>query len=161
MNARFSLGSVTVLQVAFIDHLRSHSNMEWNMKRNFFSTLAASAVFSGIAMLSTGAAEASMTSRLHKCQFNTKSQVVNCCERIVKHKKPFWMAENNGSCNTAAVCITKSVNVSTAITHVAFKTVKVCYIQIVPPAEGGGGNESGTETPGGRTPSRSITRPNF
>jgi hypothetical protein len=93
--------------------------------------------------LFSGAAEASMTSRLNHCRFDTKSKALDCCEDITKNKKPLWMRENNLSCQQAVVCTPRQKKQS--ITYVAAPDLS-CYVQI--PVNNRQGSSSGG-TPGG------------
>jgi hypothetical protein len=126
------------------------------MTRNFAFSLTAAAMVMGLAYAASGSAEASMTSRLQNCIYPNKNRVISCCQQVIKRKKPFWMMESGASCASAAVCSTKKVIDTSAITHVAYKKVKVCSIQVMTPPPGGGGS------PGDDTPQRNPqSRPTF
>lgn len=67
----------------------------------FAATLS---VIAGIA-ISAGAANASVTSQLGKCKFNSRDETVHCCSLIIKNQdKPWWFKENFSSCEAAVAC---------------------------------------------------------
>lgn len=94
--------------------------------------LAAGMVFvttAGFFVTSAGAS----TSNVLDCRTNTRSAVIDCCQQIVRKKRPIWMMNTGASCSTAASCSSKTVK-SSAITHVEKpKKVLVCSIHRVDP----------------------------
>jgi hypothetical protein len=70
----------------------------------FKLTAAAALAIVGYAAFATSA-NASVSSELNKCRYNTKSKVINCCERVLRdEQRPLWMIESGDNCRTAAVC---------------------------------------------------------
>lgn len=89
--------------------------------------LAAGMMFVTAAGFFASAAEAS-TGNVLNCRANTRSAVIDCCQQIVKIKRPAWMMNNRSSCSKAAQCSTKTIP-GTSITHVSKpKKVVVCSI---------------------------------
>jgi hypothetical protein len=82
--------------------------------------MAATGFFATVSEASTG--------NVLNCKGNSRDKVVDCCQQIVRKKKPVWMVEARQSCGTAAVCSAKSIK-GTSITHVTKpKKVLVCSI---------------------------------
>jgi hypothetical protein len=115
------------------------------VKMNKSTILAVSAASLSAALLSlsllSAPANASTTSMLMNCKYNTKQKVIDCCQRILrKQPKPIWLEEGSSGCAAVAKC--SKTGPSHSITYVPQR----CYIQI--PSEGGG---TGSErTPQGR-----------
>jgi hypothetical protein len=128
--------------------------LEDNMT-NFQSLLTLTAIVASTTLLALStfstSAEASMTSRLNSCRFDSKARTLDCCEEITRNKKPLWMREGNLSCQQAVVCTPKKKK--TAITYVAAPDYG-CYVKIPvnnrqgssngQPDTQGGGNYVGT-----------------
>jgi hypothetical protein len=107
----------------------------------FKMSLAAAFAIVGYAAFTSGA-DASTTSQLNKCRYNTKRQVVECCERILRDEnKPYWMVEGGHNCNSAAKCTKKSYGTKEtfAIAYVPKKPKLKCFIDM----HGGDDNDGG------------------
>lgn len=73
------------------------------------------------------AAEAA-TGNVLNCKANSRAKVIECCQEIVKRKRPVWMQQSQTSCGSAASCGYKTVGGNT-VTHVTKpKKVLVCSI---------------------------------
>jgi hypothetical protein len=90
------------------------------------SALAALAVMA-IAPQFSGSAQASVTSDLMNCRYNTRQQTINCCEQILKiNDRPQWLRSNGGSCAGVVKCVA----VKQTVTYVAAAPKPKCFIQI-------------------------------
>jgi hypothetical protein len=92
----------------------------------------ASLALLGYALLASSA-QASVTSELNKCRYDTKQKVIECCNRVLRDEdKPQWMLESNRNCRSAAVCFgqAKGGGSPVAIAYVAAKPKKKCFIKI-------------------------------
>jgi hypothetical protein len=60
----------------------------------------AGAAFSMLSLAPPSAAAASLSS----CRGPTAKQVIDCCEKIVRVQKPYWMIGTGSNCGSAVVC---------------------------------------------------------
>jgi hypothetical protein len=108
------------------------------------STLALVGALFALPAISSDA-NASATSQLKRCQFNTKQKVIDCCEHVLRtERKPFWIHDARGSCETLAVCTGK---------RSASRKCWVRYEQEIYRRDGGGNSPSLTrqqQTPAGK-----------
>jgi hypothetical protein len=94
------------------------------------STLALVGAIFALPAISSDA-NASATSQLMRCQFNTKQKVVDCCQRVLRdERKPQWMKEASGNCSSAAVCVPGKKQGRSPISFVAAKQKPKCFIKI-------------------------------
>ena len=115
-------------------------------KINHRSMLTGAAVFGAAAILSIsffgGSAEASVSSRLMKCNGQNAERVVNCCEQVIAKKRPLWMINTSTSCHAAVVCRMVKVSSGLTLTHVAAPRIKkICAIVQQAKVNDGGGNK--------------------
>jgi hypothetical protein len=91
-------------------------------------------------------ANASATSQLMRCQFNTKQKVVDCCQRVLRdERKPQWMKATGGNCSSAAVCVPGGRQGRAALSFASAKPKPKCFIKIRhndEPTKGGEGIDS-------------------
>ena len=92
-------------------------------------TLSASVLLAALIVVPqlSGSANASTTSDLMKCNYNTRLQTINCCEHILKtNETPQWMQSSGGSCTAAVKCVGGKKQFAT----LAAKAKPKCYVQI-------------------------------
>jgi hypothetical protein len=72
-------------------------------------------------------AQASVTSDLLNCRYNSRQQTVNCCEYILKtNQRPQWMQSGNGSCSSVVKCVGGKLGRAAIAVNLKSK----CYVQI-------------------------------
>jgi hypothetical protein len=78
-----------------------------NTFQTSLSLSAVAVIGSLLAMpLLTSEANASVTSQLMNCQFNSKQKSIDCCQKILRsEKKPIWMVNAGGSCSSVVKCV--------------------------------------------------------
>lgn len=75
--------------------------------------------------------------KLSRCTGPTAKKVIDCCEKIVRVRKPYWMVSTGASCASSVVCISgggkgKAKNVAAAGAQSVKMLVKVkdpCFIE--------------------------------
>jgi hypothetical protein len=74
---------------------------------NFKTTLIATAfVAFGALSVSSLTAKADITGNLMRCQAYNAEKVIRCCDQVIQTSgRPFWMIENNVSCQSAVACV--------------------------------------------------------
>jgi hypothetical protein len=100
---------------------------------NFNSTLIATAfVALGALSVSSLTAKADITGNLMRCQAYNAEKVIRCCDQVIQTEgRPFWMIENNVSCQSAVSCVgggRPSRDVAAA--RIAYNPKKHCAISI-------------------------------
>jgi hypothetical protein len=105
-----------------------------NSAQRFSAT--AIAISAGLFALSFfgASAQASVTSDLQRCQANSSTKVLSCCNTATRDTKPLWMKEAGASCASLVVCSRHNRN-------------SRCYVQILV----GDGQGSSGRHPVGRT----------
>jgi hypothetical protein len=124
--------------------------------------LAATAATFATALLAipllAGSANASVTSKLQNCRYDSREKVISCCEKVVRRGvKPFWMVQAGGTCGSVVVCKgggKTSGRPVAAISVVAPRKPK-CFVDMTPDDTIKGGGPDTPNTP--RTPSRGNT----
>jgi hypothetical protein len=115
-----------------IDHDRpflEDTMTKFNSMLSLSALTFAGALFA-MPLLSSGA-QASVTSDLMQCKFNTKQKVVSCCQRILHdRKRPTWMPGGENACGQASVCIGSSRKGRVSAVAVAQAKPR-CFIRIV------------------------------
>jgi hypothetical protein len=130
------------------------ANLEFimNTLQTSLSLSAVAVIGSLLAMpLLTSEANASVTSQLMSCQFNSKQKSVDCCQKILRtQKKPIWMINAGGSCSSAVKCVGGGSRDRAALT--AVPNVRKCRIYILEENGGDGGRPTVTpQRPGIRS----------
>jgi hypothetical protein len=91
--------------------------------------LSAAAVLAALAIapqLSTSA-QASVTSDLMNCRYNSRQQTINCCEQILKiNDRPQWLRSNGSSCSGVVKCVSGKQK----LTYLAAVPKPRCYVEI-------------------------------
>jgi hypothetical protein len=117
------------------------ANLEFimNTLQTSLSLSAVAVIGSLLAMpLLTSEANASVTSQLMNCQFNTQQKSVDCCQKILRtQKKPIWMINAGGSCSAAVKCVGGGSRGRFAIS--AVRTYRKCRVYILDENGGDGG----------------------
>jgi hypothetical protein len=108
MNLMFSVDASLLCHICAID--RSGSQILEDIMNTLQTSLSLSAVAlvgSLLAMpLLTSTANASVTSQLMNCQFNSKQKSIDCCQKILRtQNKPIWMINAGGSCSSVVKCV--------------------------------------------------------
>lgn len=106
------------------------------MTRTFTLLALAAATLAG-ALAAASAAEARSISQ---CQAGSRSEVIKCCDQMVRLHKPLWMMTGGSSCSAAAHCSVKTVS-GNSLTH-ASKPKKVMSCGLYPPKIKDGGGKS-------------------
>jgi hypothetical protein len=99
-------------------------------KLNF--TLIALAATVMAAPLLAGNANASVTSKLGKCKFDSRDKTMNCCDQIMKQAKnaPMWWPTESRSCSSAGVVVCSGGKRGrNGIAAVAVRKPK-CWVQV-------------------------------
>jgi hypothetical protein len=69
------------------------------------SALVIAGVICAVASLTTQA-QASVTSQLLNCKYNTKQKTIACCQQVIRaNTPPRWYIEAGRSCNAVAKCV--------------------------------------------------------
>jgi hypothetical protein len=91
-------------------------------------SFVAAAAFSILSFSPPAATAASLSS----CRGPTAKQVIDCCEKVVRVQKPYWMMDSGSSCGSAVVCSGGGKKYgNTPGIKVMMKIKKLCYIQPV------------------------------
>jgi hypothetical protein len=118
----------------------------------FNLTLIALAATVMAAPLLAGSANASVTSKLGKCKFDSRDKTMNCCDQIMKKAKnvPMWWPTESRSCSAAGVVVCAGGKRGTpGVTAVALRRQK-CWVQVQQndtPSRNNGSSERQTERP--------------
>jgi hypothetical protein len=77
---------------------------------NFKTTIIATAFIAlGALSVSSLTAKADVTGSLSQCRAFTAEKVIRCCDQIIRTQgRPFWMLENNASCQTSVSCVSST-----------------------------------------------------
>ncbi len=96
-------------------------------------SLSALALIGAVFVLPTlsSDANASATSKLLNCNFDSKQQVVDCCKRVLQtEKKPYWLHDAGGSCGAVSICVPVKQTRRFVATHLAAPPKRKCLIKI-------------------------------
>lgn len=92
-----------------------------------FTALAMVGAFMALPML-VGEAQASTTSKLMNCRFDTRQKVMDCCQRVLRTEtRPYWISSGSGACSGAVQCYGGGNRQS-----YASNTRRRCYIALPP-----------------------------
>jgi hypothetical protein len=127
-----------------------------NMTKFQMTMAAAAASLIAIPMFAASA-NASVTSQLGNCKYNSKEKTMNCCNQIIRNadRLPMWWPTEQRSCNSAGVvkCNGGSKGKTYALTYVPASKPK-CYVEILIDNSNDGSDTPETPTPrqrGGRS----------
>jgi hypothetical protein len=104
----------------------------------------AAIAFLGYAVIASSA-QASVTSKINNCRYDTKQKVVDCCERALRNEdKPAWMVESGRSCSAAAVCVkVRARGGRPTVSYVSATPMKKrCFIKMQIELNDGGNNKN-------------------
>jgi hypothetical protein len=76
-------------------------------------------------------AQASTTTRLLSCQANSRQQVIDCCESVLRtEQRPYWMVNGRNGCTAAVACSGRGNYNSKALSAALVKAPKRCAMYI-------------------------------
>jgi hypothetical protein len=83
-----------------------------------------------VPMLLSGA-QASTTTRLLSCQANSRQQVIDCCESVLRtEQRPYWMVSGRNGCTAAVACSGRGNYGTKALSAALVKAPKRCAMYI-------------------------------
>jgi hypothetical protein len=95
---------------------------------SFSAVVVAGALFALPAL--TSAANASVTSNLMNCKYNSKQKTISCCQQVIRSKQlPQWFQNAGGSCSAVVKCVGGGGNQNN-ITFIATPRTRKCYVYI-------------------------------
>jgi hypothetical protein len=109
------------------------------------STLALVGALFALPAISSDA-NASATSKLMNCQFNSMQKTIDCCEKVLrKEDKPLWMIGSGTNCKSVAKCFGGGT-----VNSISYVPQRRCRIVILEQDGGNGDRQRGRSQRSGR-----------
>lgn len=104
---------------------------------SFQAILTASLIATAAIGLVSNSPSSQAATKLSRCTGPTAKKVIDCCEKIVRVRKPYWMVSTGATCASSVVCISggkkgKAKDSAAANIQSVKQMVKVkdpCFIQ--------------------------------